>query len=123
MSKIKFIPQEFKFHKPVRMKLGEAIQRLNMLHAKITNGVASPVEREEHKLILEGLNQQVIDVGFDCNLDGVPDTIEIFQASAQTSCCRAAKIGSSRRTRKAPPKKTTPRKTVVRKKPVRRKKS
>jgi hypothetical protein len=27
-------------------------------------------------------------LGFDCNADAVPDTVEIFQQSAKTSCCR-----------------------------------
>ena len=30
---------------------------------------------------------------FDCNNDGTPDTVEIFQQSAETSCCRITTLG------------------------------
>ena len=44
---------------------------------------------EETKLIEEALNQQYsLDLGFDCNMDDVPDNVAIFAQSAETSCCR-----------------------------------
>ena len=85
------------FQKTLQMGLGEAIQRLNMLHAKITRGVATPDDRKEHELILEALNETKLDLGFDCNLDGVPDTVAIFAQSAKTSCCRILPTTGSRR--------------------------
>jgi len=72
----------------LQMGLGEAIQRLNTLHSKKGRGIASEDEKTEHFLILEALNQTKLDLGFDCNGDGIPDTIEIFAKSAKTSCCR-----------------------------------
>ena len=85
------------FRKTLQMGLGDAMQRLNMLHSKISRGFASPDERKEHALILEALNETKLDLGFDCNLDGVPDTIAIFSESAKTSCCRILPATSSRR--------------------------
>ena len=71
--------------------LGEAIQRLirvEIMHSSGFGGVPKDLG-EEAKLITEALNQQFqLDLGFDCNMDGVPDTIEIFMKTAQTSCCR-----------------------------------
>ena len=76
------------FKTQMQMGLGEAIQRLNLLHSKKGRGIATPDERTEHSLILDALNTTKLDLGFDCNGDGIPDTIEIFARSAQTSCCR-----------------------------------
>jgi|TARA_R110000824_G_scaffold230622_4_gene418290 hypothetical protein len=76
--------------------LGEAINRLirvEMMHASGYGGVPTDL-MEERRLIVEALNQQYqLDLGFDCNMDGVPDTIEIFMQSAQTSCCRIIPMG------------------------------
>ena len=94
------------FKKTLQMGLGEAIKRLNMIHAKITGGVATPEDRKEHELILEALNVTKLDLGFDCNMDGVPDSIQIFAESAKTSCCRIMPVESPRR-KSAPRKRTT----------------
>jgi hypothetical protein len=100
-----------RFQKTMQMGLGEAIQRLNLLHAKINRGIATSSDRSEHGLILEALNQTKLDLGFDCDLDGVPDTIAIFAQSAQTSCCKIMPTQSSRRkpTKKVPSKRGTSR--------------
>jgi len=74
--------------KELKMGLGEAITRLNLLHSKKGRGIASEEEKTEHSLILDALNEIKIDLGFDCNDDGVPDTVEIFSKSAATGCCR-----------------------------------
>lgn len=87
----------FVFKKTMQMGWGDAIQRLNMLHAQITRGVATQGVRDEYRLILDALNQTQLDLGFDCNDDGVPDSIEIFAKSAKTSCCRIMPTKSSRR--------------------------
>ena len=82
------------FEKRLQMGLGEAIERFNLLHSKKTRGIASPVEKDEHILIMDALNQTKLDLGFDCDGDGIPDTIEIFARTAKTSCCRIAPTSS-----------------------------
>ncbi len=89
------------FEKRLEMGLGEAIERLNQLHSKKTRGIASSVEKDEHILIMDALNQTKLDLGFDCNGDGIPDTIEIFARTAKTSCCRITSTSS--RSAQAPP--------------------
>jgi len=81
----------------MQMGLGEAIKRLNHLHSKRGRGIATTDEKTEHDLILDALNQTKLDLGFDCNDDGIPDTIEIFARSAKTSCCRIIDTTSERR--------------------------
>ena len=87
--------------------LGEAINRLirvEIMYSAGFGGVPADL-MEERRLIVEALNQQYqLDLGFDCNMDGVPDTIEIFMQSAQTSCCRIIPMGPAQPT---PPKKRT----------------
>ena len=97
------------FRTTMQMGLGEAIKRLNHLHSKRGRGIASDDEKVEHDLILEALNQTKLDLGFDCDDDGVPDTIEIFHKTAKTSCCRIVDLKSDRRktSRRRSPKKTS----------------
>jgi hypothetical protein len=94
----------------LQMGLGEAIQRLNLLHSKKGRGIANKNEATEHDLILEALNQTKLDLGFDCNGDGIPDTIEIFAQSAKTSCCRIIDVVPERRTTKTSRRRTKKRK-------------
>ena len=89
---------EKRFETTLQMGLGEAIQRLNNLHSKKGRGIATKEERDEHELILEALNQTKLDLGFDCDGDGMPDSIEIFAKSAKTSCCRIIDTQRERRT-------------------------
>lgn len=72
----------------MQVGLGEAIERHNTLHKKITSAIATKEEQDEYKLLSTALNEIKLNLGFDCNDDGVPDTIEIFHATAKTSCCR-----------------------------------
>ena len=87
-------------HKKIRkLKMGDAIQRLNMLHGKIINGMACAKDRNEHGMILQGLNNFEIEVGFDCDSDGIPDTIDIFRQNVEDEgCCDL--ISTSSRTKK-----------------------
>jgi hypothetical protein len=101
------------FQKRMQVGLGEAILRVNLLHAKIIRGVANEDESKEHDLLMEALNEIKIDLGFDCNEDGVPDSIEIFAATAQTSCCRLVPFDTSRK--KKPPSPRKSRKPVEKK--------
>lgn len=74
--------------KPLEMGLGEAIGRLNTLQGIIHSGTATDEIRTEYRMILEALNVIKLQLGFDCNNDGVPDTVEIFKESVGTGCCR-----------------------------------
>ena len=76
------------FEKKMQVGLGEAIKRVNLLHTKIRSRIASEEESSEHELLMEALNEIKIDLGFDCDGDGIPDTIEVFAKTAKTSCCR-----------------------------------
>ena len=85
----------------MQVGLGDAIERHNLLHKSITSGIALPEERDEYKLLSTALNEIKLDLGFDCDNDGVPDSIEIFHQTAQTSCCRfipSAEDGKAKRT-------------------------
>lgn len=84
--------------KTMQMGLGEAIQRLFKVELLLQKGIAVVPEntREERKLIIDALNTHKLDLGFDCNLDGVPDTVEIFAKSAETACCKIVNTDTSR---------------------------
>jgi hypothetical protein len=87
---------------PVKMGLGEAIQRLIQVEWQFRLG--STVEQrllDERAMLLEALNSIPVDVGFDCNADGIPDTVDIFQAAASTSCCRLMPPGSKPKRKRA----------------------
>lgn len=79
--------------KQMQVGLGEAIKRVNNLHSRVTRRLASPAEKEEHDLLMNALDNIKIDLGFDCDGDGIPDSIEIFTATAKTSCCRLIDLG------------------------------
>lgn len=84
--------------KTMQMGLGEALQRLLKVELLLQRGIAAVPEttREERKLIIDALNTHKLDLGFDCNLDGVPDTVEIFAKSAETACCKIVTTDTSR---------------------------
>tara|TARA_B100001287_G_scaffold274399_1_gene279648 strand:- start:1655 stop:1963 length:309 start_codon:yes stop_codon:yes gene_type:complete len=96
-------------HKKIR-KLGggDGVERMMKLFVKITNGVASDQDREEYKMVKEGLNYWQIEVGFDCDSDGIPDTVDIFRQNVENlGCCplipttsRTKKTSSGRRKKK-----------------------
>lgn len=84
------LPQVQNYQRRVQMGLGEAIRRMVHLEISHANGFdLNPAVVAESKMIMDALNVQYqLDLGFDCNEDGVPDTVEIFARSAETSCCR-----------------------------------
>jgi len=93
------------------MGLGEAINRLVKVNTMLSSGVASVPEDTltEREMIIEALNQFKLDLAFDCNTDGVPDTVEIFEQSAASSCCRILPFDSDRRKPASRKRKTTSR--------------
>lgn len=74
--------------KVIKMGLGEAVLRLLAIESRARGGAASPTELAERSLLVKTLDELKIDVGFDCNQDNTPDTLEILKATAETSCCR-----------------------------------
>lgn len=74
----------------VYMGLGEAIEELVRTQIMRSMGVFPDGELlAKQKLIVRSLNDQYqLDLGFDCDQDGVPDDIQIFAQAASTSCCR-----------------------------------
>lgn len=77
-------------NKQMRVGLGEALQRLLRVEARLMNGFATVEEEDlaQRQLILDALNLTQLDLGFDCDGDDIPDTVDIFEKAAQTSCCR-----------------------------------
>jgi hypothetical protein len=97
--------EDLKHHQQVHLGLGEAIRRLVHVEFRYRQGIHSVPEvlLEERELLTTALNQFELDLGFDCDDDGVPDTVEIFEASATTSCCRILPFDTSRRAVTVPP--------------------
>lgn len=111
--------------KKMKVGLGEAIQRLLKVEMLLINGVAEVEEHAiaERQMIIDALNLTQLELGFDCDDDGTPDTVEIFQQAAETSCCRVISSddvpappkarGSSRVKDEPPPVKTSAKKKGV----------
>lgn len=93
--------------KPVQLGLGDAIDRRELLRRRLHNGTTQTEseDRRELELLREALNEHKLDLGLDCDGDGVPDTEEAIEAltkSAQTGCCsvlatKVARKSTSRR--------------------------
>lgn len=88
--------------KKMKMGVGEAILRLIHVELTYSNGFAKVPEnlRQERDMIVSSLNQLELNLGFDCNEDGMPDTVDIFKQTVETSCCRLLPSDTSRRSRK-----------------------
>lgn len=84
-------------NKKVRLGLGEAMSRLLKIELTRINGLHDmpQVAIKERDMLFEALNKVKIDLGFDCDGDGVPDTVEIFEQSANTSCCRISNLAET----------------------------
>ena len=78
----------------VFMGIGDAVLRLVHVERMYADGVdPSPQLIAERDLIVQALNQQYqLDLGMDCDMDGIPDAIDddvqVITHAAQTSCCR-----------------------------------
>lgn len=86
-----------KFKTRLEAGLGEIILEVLKFNAKQKMGIATAEERLEHDLYIHALNEITVPIGFDCNDDGIPDTLEIFAAAAKTSCCRIVPVEATRR--------------------------
>ena len=86
----------------VKMGLGDAMERLLKMFHNFSKRVATPEDVQEKDMILEALNTLELDLGFDCDGDGVPDVPakKLFKESVETSCCRISPRDTSRRTAK-----------------------
>lgn len=93
----------------VKIGLGEAVKRLIEVEFNYRMGVGSLPENllVERRLLLEAMDHLRIEISFDCNGDGIPDTVEIFHKTAGTSCCRLQQYSaaSSRKPLVSPEKK------------------
>ena len=76
--------------KILRIGLGEAISRLMNLELMRSNRLHPMPDQAiaEREMLYLALNEIKIDLGFDCDGDGLPDSVEIFEESAKSSCCR-----------------------------------
>lgn len=83
----------------VYMGLGDAVLRLihvELMYANNTDPTDFVVK--ERNLIVSALNQQYqLDLGLDCDRDGIPDSIDAFVEAAQTDCCRIIPDGDTSR--------------------------
>jgi hypothetical protein len=84
-------------NKEVKIGLGEAISRLLKLELLKNNGLhrMPEIAKKERDMLFHALNEVKIDLGFDCDGDGIPDTVEIFEQSANTSCCRISNLSET----------------------------
>jgi len=103
--------------KTLQMGLGEAIQRLMRVEVLLQQGLVKVPEssKNERQLILDALNTLKLDLGFDCDSDGVPDSVDIFKKSAETSCCRIMPADTSRSAPTASPRRGVERSSSRRK--------
>lgn len=81
----------------LHMGLGDAVLRLihvEQMYANIPD--PGPQIVAERKLLVEALNREFqLNLGMDCDENGIPDSIEdsvsVFAHSAKTSCCRISR--------------------------------
>ena len=106
--------------------LGTTVLRLMDLVERKKRGLATDLEKREIEFTISILDQTILDFGFDCNADGIPDDIQEndldFKTMVSTSCCRIPTENSPRRKMKdTSRKKTVAKKEPVKKTPVKRK--
>lgn len=98
----------------VFLGIGDAVLRLIHVERMYADGVdPTPELIAERDLIVQALNQQYqLDLGMDCDMDGVPDAIDqdvsMITHAAQTSCCRILPDGDKGGSRKAPESRVEP---------------
>ena len=74
----------------VKVGVGEAVSRLIHLNHMLGAGVADVPARyiDERNMLVDALNHIKLDLAFDVDGDGVPDTIDIFRHAAHTGEAR-----------------------------------
>ena len=79
----------------VKLGLGEAVKRLVDVEFAYRTGIGEMPEDllTERRLLLDAMDHIRIEIAFDCNGDGIPDTVEISHKTAGTSCCRLQQYG------------------------------
>ncbi len=98
----------------VFLGIGDAVLRLIHVERMYADGVdPTPELVAERDLIVQALNQQYqLDLGMDCDMDGIPDAIDqdvsMITHAAQTSCCRILPDGDKGGSRKAPESRVEP---------------
>jgi hypothetical protein len=84
--------------------MGSSIIELLRLVERKNRGLATELERRKIDLIVEVLDKTILDFGMDCNMDGIPDSIQDIDLDtmATTSCCRITDtpVNNSRRKKK-----------------------
>ena len=96
-----------KFKTRLEAGLGELILEVLKFNAKQKAGIATDSEKIQHELFIKALNEVTIPIGFDCDGDGIPDSLEIFATTANTSCCRIIPVEASRRAKAKQVKRTS----------------
>ena len=83
----------------MRVGVGEAIDRLIRITHLLGAGVANVPQHfiDERAMLIDALNHIDLDLAFDCDGDDNPDTVEIFQHAAVTSCCRIIHLPGQQR--------------------------
>lgn len=104
--------------KTMEMGLGEAIRRLLQVEILRQHRLVAITDsmKEERDLIFAALNTHKLHLGFDCDGDDQPDSVEIFAKSAATACCRLVPIDTSRAAPAATSRRAAPASTSRRKK-------
>lgn len=79
--------------------LGTSVVELFELLEKKKRGIATDLEVKKIDLIIDAMNETVLSFGMDCNMDGIPDSIQELDLDtmAKTSCCRLGASASSSR--------------------------
>ena len=90
-------PEVFK----IEMGLGDAIMRLIKVVETFKKGRNRDTKAltDEMEMIVQALNLNIIELGMDCDGDGIPDVPadKLFKESVTTSCCRIKPKDSSRK--------------------------
>ena len=83
-------PSEFNRQHTMKMGLVEAIGRLIRIHTRLSAKAATTPDAmlRERNMIESVLDQIQLALVLDCDRDGIPDSIEIFEHTSHTSCCR-----------------------------------
>lgn len=94
--------------KVLQVGLGDAMRRLLDIEIRVRHGITTPEVAVERDMLLEALNRVEINLGFDCDSDGLPDTVDLFRETSETSCCRLIDLPGVKPTKKPAVKKAAP---------------